>query len=403
MKGDIAMASTEGWQGFVYAEDRDGSRSLGFKLLAPTNADWSAEVETLARRLHACPYPETWQSAALFCSVMLEDGRRLVAVAQYGLRDHTPNQRLGGLELFGAVGPGSLDLEQARALTRWLRERRAATDDPRSLAGPIALDTLAPAPELPAVGFLSLRMPAAGALLITGSTPEQPDQNLALLAGASSANWQWLPFCGPDFPFEAIARRGPLVAWTPPRVDLAVVLARSGQEAVPIPKRARGIGPALVVLILLAALLLNAYAWWTLPERMPAPAPPVQTAIPAQASPPSTPPPTETRERFAKALHRLAVNKAGGEWLKDGPSARVLYERMVATDPDLRCDAEAGQALVGMVGRLASFHPERVARIIREEFGDNKGFDPVVIQIVSERVKSRLEREILSVKKNADP
>lgn len=397
------MPTLEGWQGFVYAEDRDGSRSLGFKLLAPTNAAWSAEVEALARRLQACPYPETWRPTGLFCSVLLEEGRRLVAVAQYGLRDHTPNQRLGGLELFGAVGPASLDLEQARSLTRWLRERRAATDDPRSLAGPIALEALPPAPELPAVGVLSLRMPATGALLITGTTPDQPDQNLALLSGAASASWQWLPFCGPEFPFDLFSERGPLVAWTPPRVDLAVVLARSGQDTRPVLKQSRGIGAAQVLLVLLTALALNAYAWWSLPERMPLLEVPVPAKTPAKASPPVTPPPTETRERFAKALHRLVVNKAGSEWLKDGPSARNVYERMVATDPDLRCDAETGQALVGLVSQLASFHPERVARIIREEFGDKKGFDPEVIQIVSERVKLRLEREISPAKGSADP
>ena len=101
-----------GLDGFAYGEHLDGpaKRSLGFRLLAPAEPrPWSAEVETLARRLQAAPFPHHWPATDLFCSVLLADGRRLVAVARYGIDDQTPGRRQGGLELVGVVGPDSLE------------------------------------------------------------------------------------------------------------------------------------------------------------------------------------------------------------------------------------------------------------------------------------------------------
>src|SRR5437868_1614201 len=102
--------------GFAYGEHLEGlpPRSLGYRLLTPGEPEpWCTEVETLARLLQAAPYPEHWPPAELFCSVLLEDGRRLVGVACYGLADHTASQRRGGLELFGVVGPGRLGVPSA--------------------------------------------------------------------------------------------------------------------------------------------------------------------------------------------------------------------------------------------------------------------------------------------------
>ena len=53
------------WYGFAYGEDVESpnGRSLGFRLLAPAGPEtWSAEVEALARRLQAAPYPDQWPS-----------------------------------------------------------------------------------------------------------------------------------------------------------------------------------------------------------------------------------------------------------------------------------------------------------------------------------------------------
>src|SRR5438128_8215250 len=98
---------------FAYGEHLDGpaQRSLGYRLLAPARQEvWCAEVEALARRLQTTPYPDHWPPTDLFCSVLLADGARLVAVACYGLADHTPSSRRGGLELVGAVGPADLSV-----------------------------------------------------------------------------------------------------------------------------------------------------------------------------------------------------------------------------------------------------------------------------------------------------
>src|SRR5438874_10525007 len=114
--------------GFAYGEHLEGlpPRSLGYRLLAPAEHEpWCAEVEALARRLQGAPYPDHWPPTDLFCSVLLADGRRLIAVARYGLADHTPSRRRGGLELIGVIGPGSLDVPSALAVVRWLRQRRA--------------------------------------------------------------------------------------------------------------------------------------------------------------------------------------------------------------------------------------------------------------------------------------
>ena len=49
--------------GFAYGEHLEGisQRSLGYRLLAPVEPmPWCAEVETLARRLQAAPYPDHW-------------------------------------------------------------------------------------------------------------------------------------------------------------------------------------------------------------------------------------------------------------------------------------------------------------------------------------------------------
>src|SRR5438309_11957988 len=121
-------------QGFAYGEDFDPlhGRSLGYRLLAPAAPeDWGAEVEALARRLQAAPYPESWPPVELFSSTLLAGGRRLVAVARYGLADHTPSHRRGGLELIGVVGPADQGPSAALRLYRWLRERRAESPGPQ--------------------------------------------------------------------------------------------------------------------------------------------------------------------------------------------------------------------------------------------------------------------------------
>src|SRR5262249_55727188 len=174
--------------GFAYGEHLEGTppRSLGFRLLVPASANWAGEVETLARRLQAAPYPDHWPPVELFCSVLLADGQRLVAVARYGLVDHPPSRRRGGLELVGVVGPGQLGVPAALAVYRWLRQRRAATEDLRTLGGTHALEdvlrAVAPAPAASdPVPVLPIRLWQEGAMLFAATAPTDPDQRLGLL------------------------------------------------------------------------------------------------------------------------------------------------------------------------------------------------------------------------------
>src|SRR5438128_852524 len=135
--------------GFAYGEDLEpgSGRSLGYRLLAPPAGEWTGEVEALARRLQAAPYPDTWPAVDLFCSVLLADGRRLVARARYGLSDHTPARRRGGLELIGVVTPAGLGVQPALTLYRWLGQRRAEEDDLHRFGGTFRLaDVLGAAP-----------------------------------------------------------------------------------------------------------------------------------------------------------------------------------------------------------------------------------------------------------------
>jgi hypothetical protein len=210
-------------QAFAYGEDLDafGQRSLGYRLLAPAGAEpWGREVEALARRLQAAPYPDLWPAADLFCSILLADGRRVVAVARYGLVDRTPEQRRGGLELIGIVASGEVSMPATLAVYRWLQIRRGETDDLHALGGQFPLreivNAMPPeaAPEGPAP-VLPIRVWQCGAILFAATSATDPDRHLHLLERNPQAFWQWVPLVGADFPLQQQAQLGPVVAWTP--------------------------------------------------------------------------------------------------------------------------------------------------------------------------------------------
>src|SRR5215831_13297502 len=201
---------------FAYGEHLDelAQRSLGYRLLTPARpAPWSGEVEALARRLQATPFPDHWPPTDLFCSVLLADGSRLVAVARYGLADHTPSARRGGLECIGAVAPGNLSVEHALTLYSWLRQRRAAVSDLHALGGEAALPeilaTTSPqATTADPVPVLPIRLWQEGALLFAAAAPSDPDHRIGMLEQGAGDNWQWLPLVGSDFPLQSYAQRG---------------------------------------------------------------------------------------------------------------------------------------------------------------------------------------------------
>lgn len=210
-------------EAFAYGEDVGGvpPRSLGYRLLAPAApTPWAEEVEALGRRLQAVPYPESWPAVDLCCSVLLADGRRVVGIVRYGLIDHTPSRRRGGLELIGVVGPGPLGIQTAQALWRWLCARRTAGPDLRTLGGRFALAEVVAAapPACPESALTSVKGRFhAGARLAHAESHDDPDRHLGILHECLPENWQWLPYVGPDFPLAVYADRGPLVAWEPCR------------------------------------------------------------------------------------------------------------------------------------------------------------------------------------------
>jgi hypothetical protein len=205
------------------------ARSLGYRLLLPAEPDAVAdEVQALARRLQAAPYSDHWPATDLFCSILLGDGRRLVAMVRYGLLDHTATRRRGGLELLGVLTPASLSAAQAVQLYRGLVAKRG--DGHAMPAFPPALlvhdlqAAASPPPTLEPLPILPVRLWQAGPMLFVAGSPSDPDQHLRLLDQASSSQWQWLPLVGPDFPFATYAKRGPLLAWTPHQTGVAIQL-----------------------------------------------------------------------------------------------------------------------------------------------------------------------------------
>jgi hypothetical protein len=386
--------------GFAYGEHLEGpeQRSLGYRLLAPSAPEpWSAEVEALARRLQAAPYPDHWPPTDLFCSVLLAEGRRLVALVRYGLADHTPGHRRSGLEFVGVVGPGALGVGSALGIYHWLKERRAAAADLRSLGDMVRLsDAVTAAPPLPApadpVPVLPIRLWQGGALLFAATGPGDPDHRLGLLEQEAGSAWQWLPLVGPDFPLATYAQRGPLVAWTPHLAGVALKVDRPADAA---ERPARRRTSPVTALAFLAVLLLGANLWATL--ALLRREPPVAQPAPEVASREVTAPvrdtaPEGSREQFAQALHRLLQKQGGAsEW--DDAQLLARYDRLAAKDANLRVANPEGKAAVGAVSVLARRSASSVEASIREALA-NRGYDPELVNLVCRRVHERLAGEV---------
>jgi hypothetical protein len=243
-------------------------RSMGYRMLVPAEPDPVAdEVQALARRLQAAPYSDHWPATELFCSILLGDGRRLVALVRYGLLDHTSTRRRGGLELLGVLTPAALAASQAVQLYRGLKAKRGGVDTmPGFPPALLVHDLQAAAPAPPALEplpILPVRLWQSGPMLFVASSPSDPDHYLRLLDQATSSQWQWLPLVGPDFPFSTYARRGPLLAWTPHQTGVAIQLDTDPPAPSELPAW-RGWLPfvqlgllGLIALLLLVNLLLT--------------------------------------------------------------------------------------------------------------------------------------------------
>ncbi len=393
--------------GFAYGEDLDSvsRRSLGYRLLAPSRLEpWCEEVEALARRLQAAPYSDHWPPTDLFCSVLLSDGRRVVALARYGLADQTPSQRRGGLELIGAVVPANLEVGAALSLYRWLEQRREGIDDLHQLGGPFFLeDVLAaivpPSPHTDPLPVLPVRLWQEGALLFAASTPAEPDHRLRLLEGASGASWQWLPLVGVDFPLQTYAQRGPLIAWTPHLAGVAIKLDSKSSESPAVrPARAkerRGRFVAVASTMLLLALLA-ANLWSTLALHRSLTSPPSRPIESTSSLPVKPPTPNDEagRDRFVAALHDLLSER--GEHHGDADKNRLLtrYEQLVRTHKDLRVrdDRETDRLTVAIVDLLAERSPRHIEDEVRKALSD-KGFSDRLIRAACDHVREQFESE----------
>jgi hypothetical protein len=386
--------------GFAYGEHLDGMppRSLGYRLLAPARREpWCAEVEALARRLQAAPYSDHWPAVDLFCSVLLSDGRRLIAVARYGLADHTSSQRRGGLELIGVLAPADVGLHAALAVYRWLGRRRSTTDDLHQLGGGLSLkDILAAVPPEPLatdpMPVLPIRLWQEGALLFAAATPSEPDHRLRLLEQATGADWQWLPLVGPDFPLQQFAVRGPLVAWTPHLAGVALkVQSRTDDVAVVRPTRAkqRGRWAVWALAALLAAVAVGeVYSTIMLHHRLGE----LASAAPKAAmdeTARSTPSKEDGRERFAAALHDLLKEQGVKDW--DETRLLARYERAAAIHKELRLESgnREGKKAVGAVSLLAERSGARIDVLVRQALV-GKGFSDKVIEAAVAEVRETL-------------
>jgi hypothetical protein len=385
-------------QGFAYGEDVDATsgRSLGYRLLAPAKPEaWSAEVEALARRLQAAPYPDHWPPAELFCSVLLGNGERLIAVARYGLADHTPSHRRSGLELIGVVAPGDVGVPAGLAASRWLRRRRAETEDLRRLGErwPLA-DLLKQAPAPPAAGtavsVLPIRLWQDDVLLFAATGPQDPDQRLGLLEQAAGGRWQWLPLVGSDFPLQDYAQRGPLIAWTPHLAGVALKVDRALAGGPARLGRRSRVLTAVLALVLVCLLGANLWAMLALYRRVTPVQPvaaPVREPLPTPAAVPRSAD-GASREQFAAVLFRH-LEKQGTFHDEDRKQFLTQYERLAAADERLRMDSPEGKELVGAVAVLSRRNAGRVKALIRESLA-KKGYDPELINLACQRVQDRL-------------
>lgn len=399
--------------GFAYGEDLDSvsQRSLGYRLLTPLRAEpWCEEVEALARRLQAAPYSDHWPPTDLFCSVLLSDGRRVVALARYGLADHTPSQRRGGLELIGVLAPTNLDVPAALSIYHWLSQRRETIDDLHQFGGPFALAdihaaiTPPPPPHADPLPVLPVRLWQEGALLFAASTPAEPDHRLRLLEQATGASWQWLPLVGTDFPLHTYAQRGPLIAWTPHLAGIALkVDSKSNETSIVRTSRGGRRGRTAIViltLLLLGLLAANLWSTWTLHRSLSSlPTPPPLASENSPSSPTKSQRTTASadagRDRFVAALHELLLERGGkSAWNTDKSRLLVRYERLIRTHKDLRVrdDNETDRLTVAVLSELAERSPERIEEEVRQAL-NNKGYSDRLIQAACEHIREQFAAE----------
>jgi hypothetical protein len=395
---------------FAYGEHVDGlaQRSLGYRLLAPAQPEpWSAEVEILARQLQAAPFPDHWPPTDLFCSVLLAGGQRLIAVARYGLADHTPSHRRGGLELVGVIGPAGLSSQAALSVYQWLRRRRARIEDLHAAGGTVPLTeamsaAAPPVPPADPVPVLPIRLWQEGALLFAATTPSDPDHRVNLLEQGAGGTWQWLPLVGADFPLQTFAQRGPVVAWTPHLAGFALKLECKSAEEQAWSTRKRRFRPLALAALLTALVALmvgNLWATLVLARRV-ADAQAEDRDTRSQSPPPaddkkpvkSSVDPQLVREQFAEALFDLLADQGGQrEWDRLQEQLHLRYDRVAREHGELRIrnTNPKARAAIGAVSLLAERSASRIESAIKKALL-KRGFDEELVQVACQRIHEHL-------------
>jgi hypothetical protein len=384
--------------GFAYGECLEGipPRSSGYRLLAPTEPEaWSAEIETLAHQLQATGYPDQWPPTELFCSVILTDRRRLVALARYGLVDHTISHRRGGLELVGVVASGDLTGPVMIAVYRWLRQCRAESEDLRSFAGVYALGEILQRFPPQAESNRTSGSRQDSPLLFAAMAPSDPDDRLEQLTKTAAGSWQWLPLVGPNFPLRAYADQGPVFAWTPIHAAKGF-LHHPNARLVPgdrLSKRARVLltASALVLLILLVA---NIWIVSAMSKRasdtsssQPAARRSDDSSIQASINHGRDP-----REQFAEAIYELLRKPRTTEGWTQGQLIE-RYQHLAARDERLKVASREGKAAVAGLSLLSQRSTSHIEGLIRNAL-NNKGYDPELVNLACRRVREKLAAQL---------
>jgi hypothetical protein len=334
--------------------------------------------------------------------VLLADGRRLVALARYGLADHTPSRRRGGLELIGVVAGVGLDVRAALSIYSWLRRRRDAVEDLHQLGGafPLAEVLAAAAPPPPAADplpVLPVRLWQEGALLFAASTPADPDHRLRLLEQGAGASWQWLPLVGPDFPLQTYAQRGPLVAWTAHFAGVALKVDRrtpeSAHHRTPPASRAQKVLAACLVVALGGLLVGNLWSLQDLRRRLEAlPAASERTAgdtAAPTADLKKTGSEPAGRDRLVEGL-KVLIDPGGPAWRGEREALLARYQDLVRTHKELRVrdSDEEAQMAVAAVSVLSKRSADSIEKEVRQALS-GKGFSDLLIDAACQYVRKQ--------------
>jgi hypothetical protein len=209
-----------------------------------------------------------------------------------------------------------------------------------------------------------------------------------------------LPLIGPDFPLSTFAQRGPLLAWTPHLAGVAFKLDPSPPVAIaPRPVRQSrlpwigAVGTGLVFTGLLVANLWYMIRVHQLVSAAPNVEPPQRVEAPS-TSPPH-PAKDASRERFARALYEVLVEKGAQRELQQEKAVQLeRYDGLVRRHPDLQLDAknEPGKLAVAATAVLAGRGAASIEESVRKALS-GKGFSDRLINAACEHVSEQFVAE----------